>query len=128
MDSRGDANGHVYRQNKWRFIHRAEPVCALCGGVVDKTLRFPHPDSPSLDHIIPIALGGSGRNVSNWQLAHLKCNLAKGDRLTLEDSSCANINHHSRNHTGDMRPCPKGHGWHGAVVIPEPVLSRRPRG
>lgn len=56
-------------------------ICQLCGGVIDKSLEYPHPASRSIDHIVPIARGGAHTFV-NVQAAHLRCNLAKGARAT----------------------------------------------
>lgn len=115
------ANGAVYRRTKWRFIYNAPPVCAICGAPVDKSLRFPHPMAPSVDHVTPLALGGSARDVSNWQLAHLSCNQAKGDRLTIAPGtvggSCLGLDHTSRDHTGDLESCPLGRGFHAGVRL-----------
>lgn len=53
--------------------------CGLCGGRVDDALAWPHPQSPSLDHIQPLSVGG--RHIhANVQIAHLSCNIAKGNR------------------------------------------------
>ena len=51
-------------------------VCGLCGKKIDKRTKNPHPKSASLDHIIPISLGGS-HTLNNVQCAHLGCNLSK---------------------------------------------------
>lgn len=51
-------------------------VCAICGGEVDFSVRRPDPRSPSVDHKIPKALGGT-HDPSNLQMAHLWCNQAK---------------------------------------------------
>lgn len=64
-----------------RKIFASQTVCALCGRPVDMSLRYPDPMSKTVDHIIPIALGGHPSDLSNLQLAHLSCNLAKSDRL-----------------------------------------------
>ena len=56
-------------------------TCGLCGLPVDDSLAWPHPQSPSLDHVIPLSKGGI-HDPSNVQLAHLRCNTAKGNRLT----------------------------------------------
>lgn len=53
--------------------------CGLCNDPVDRALRYPDPKSPSLDHVIPLAKGG-GHTRGNAQLAHLRCNIAKGAR------------------------------------------------
>jgi 5-methylcytosine-specific restriction endonuclease McrA len=34
---------------------------------------------PSLDHIVPVSLGGT-HTWANVQLAHLRCNVSKGNR------------------------------------------------
>lgn len=58
-------------------------VCQLCGHPVDPSLGDRHPMMRSLDHVIPISKGGN-HEPSNVQLAHLVCNMRKGDRV-LED-------------------------------------------
>lgn len=54
--------------------------CALCDESMDRDLRFPHPESKSIDHIVPVARGGTHEQ-SNLQWAHLNCNQVKGVRL-----------------------------------------------
>ena len=54
-------------------------TCGLCGEQVDRTLKWPHADSPSLDHVQPLSKGGA-HDPDNVQLAHLRCNVAKGAR------------------------------------------------
>ncbi|WNY15170.1 HNH endonuclease [Rhodococcus phage MacGully] len=54
-------------------------VCQLCDGPIDMTAEFPHPRSPSVDHIVALSKGGR-HCFSNVQSAHLNCNLKKGDR------------------------------------------------
>jgi len=51
-------------------------VCGLCFLKVKKSLRYPHPMSASMDHIVPISTGGVHR-MSNLQCAHLICNVKK---------------------------------------------------
>lgn len=53
--------------------------CHLCGGRVNLRLKHPHPRSASLDHLVPLALGGS-HELANVRLAHLDCNVSKGTR------------------------------------------------
>lgn len=60
----------VYRS---RIFKRDGWVCQLCHRKVDKALKWPHPMSPSIDHIIPAAAGGT-HEPRNVQLAHLICN------------------------------------------------------
>lgn len=55
-------------------------VCGICDLTVDPTLDYPHPLSRSLDHILPLSRGGTHTR-ANVQLAHLQCNVRKGDRV-----------------------------------------------
>ena len=48
---------------------------------MDFTQRYPHPLSPCIDHIIPLAKGGHPSDISNLQLAHWTCNRQKSDKL-----------------------------------------------
>lgn len=55
----------------------------FCGKRVDAALSWPHPDSASLDHIVPLQplVGPRGQHdPANVRLAHLRCNTAKGNR------------------------------------------------
>lgn len=58
------------------------PICGICGDWVDMDLAYPDPGSPSIDHVVPYAHGGS-HDLSNLQLAHLRCNHVKSDRVGL---------------------------------------------
>lgn len=64
-----------YSSPKSRFKN-----CALCGEGIDRSLKWPHPLSRSVDHIVPVSKGGSDE-LENLQLAHLRCNQSKNDRL-----------------------------------------------
>lgn len=52
--------------------------CHLCGHAVDLSLAGTHPDGPTIDHVIPVAVGGA-HTLSNCRLAHRRCNAAKLD-------------------------------------------------
>lgn len=54
--------------------------CSLCGVLVDFSQSFPHPLSPSVDHVLPLSRGG-GNVPENLALAHLGCNMAKSDKI-----------------------------------------------
>lgn len=56
-------------------------ICGICGKPVDKSLKYPHPMSPSIDHIIPIDRGGHPSDPDNLQLAHWICNRQKSNKL-----------------------------------------------
>lgn len=53
--------------------------CGLCGKKVKRSAKWPDPQFPTLDHIIPLARGGPHTRV-NVQTAHLRCNCAKNKR------------------------------------------------
>lgn len=52
-------------------------ACKLCSHPINKALKWPNPWSPSLDHIVPMSLGGP-HVPGNVQCAHLRCNILKG--------------------------------------------------
>lgn len=70
----------AFERNK-RKIMASQSVCGICGQPVDKKLRYPHPMSPCIDHIIPIDRSGHPSDINNLQLAHWKCNRAKANKL-----------------------------------------------
>lgn len=65
--------------NKKRIL-ATQSICGICGKPVDKSLKFPHPLSPEIDHIVPVDKGGSS-DLDNLQLAHRCCNRQKSDKL-----------------------------------------------
>ena len=69
-----------FDRNRKKILLTQE-VCGICGMPVDKSLQFPHPLSPTVDHIIPIEKGGHPSAIENLQLAHFACNRQKSDRL-----------------------------------------------
>lgn len=62
-------------------IYATQTHCAICGREVDFRLKYPHPLSPSIDHIIPVSRGGHPSDLENLQLAHWTCNRQKSDKL-----------------------------------------------
>jgi hypothetical protein len=59
---------------------KAGYVCGICNKPVDPSLDYPDPESPSLDHIMPLSLGGT-HTWDNVQLAHLRCNVKKNNNI-----------------------------------------------
>ena len=83
MTNRPDQNGThrgQFDMNK-RRIYASQNICGICGKPVDKSLKFPHPMSKCIDHIIPIAKGGHPSDLDNLQLAHWTCNRQKSDKI-----------------------------------------------
>ena len=64
-----------------KYILKTQEVCGICGLPVDKSIKYPDPMSPTVDHIIPIAKGGHPSDLANLQLAHRCCNRKKGADL-----------------------------------------------
>ncbi|WP_419146254.1 HNH endonuclease [Iamia majanohamensis] len=60
----------VFKRDNW--------TCGLCGGRTQPTAEVPHPDAPTLDHVVPLAQGGH-HTLANVQCAHFRCNTLKGD-------------------------------------------------
>lgn len=70
----------AYEKNK-KKIYATQTVCGICGKPVDFSLKYPHPLSACIDHIIPVAKNGHPSDISNLQLAHWTCNRQKSDKL-----------------------------------------------
>jgi hypothetical protein len=63
----------IFERDGWR--------CGICGEHIQRALLYPHPMSPSLDHVVPLVAGGA-HVTSNVQASHLVCNFKKRDRMT----------------------------------------------
>lgn len=63
---RGQARQAIFDRDGWR--------CGLCHAVIDPSLAWPHPGSPSIDHIDP----HGAHEPANWQASHLACNVQAG--------------------------------------------------
>lgn len=60
----------IYERDGWR--------CQLCRKKVRRDKAVPHPLAPVLDHIVPLACGGT-HEPANVQCAHFICNSKKSD-------------------------------------------------
>lgn len=78
-DQNGTHRGAFEKAKK--KIYATQTVCGICGKPVDFSYKYPHPLSPCIDHIIPIAKGGHPSDINNLQLAHWTCNRQKSDKL-----------------------------------------------
>ncbi len=68
------------------IAERDEWVCGICNKSVDPNTKHPDPMYGSIDHIVPIAIGGSSDD-ENLQLAHLVCNLRKGAAISPSENT-----------------------------------------
>lgn len=74
--------GHsVLFQHNRKIILATQSICGICGKPVDKSLKYPDPMSPTVDHIIPLSKNGDPSSLDNLQLAHRYCNRMKSDKI-----------------------------------------------
>lgn len=71
------------------IIYKTQTVCGICGQPVDKTLKWPHPMSKTVDHIIPVSRGGHPSDIDNMQLAHMICNRLKSNKVQKKNENVA---------------------------------------
>lgn len=83
---RAPGNRGAY-ENARKKILATQTICGICGKPVDFSFKYPHPLSPTVDHIIPVARGGHPSDLSNLQLAHRCCNREKSDKLFLAEKT-----------------------------------------
>ena len=70
----------AYEKNKKRIL-ATQNTCGICGKPVDLSLKYPHPMSATVDHIIPVHKNGHPSDINNLQLAHMTCNRQKSDKM-----------------------------------------------
>lgn len=75
MPSRNTTRRDRHRQ----AIAATGAPCHICGKPIDYTLPYLDPKSFVVDHIVPIARGGTD-TIDNKRAAHRDCNRAKSDR------------------------------------------------
>lgn len=72
---------HLYRRLREAVIARGSQDCYRCGQPVDFTLKWPDPNSFSLEHIKPRDLYPELEyDLANVTASHLGCNSAAGKR------------------------------------------------
>ena len=80
--------GTTVRDRHRKIISAGHPACGLCGKPIDYGLKYPDPGAFVVDHIVPIAAGGSDR-LENKQAAHNACNASKSDHMF--DARCLRV-------------------------------------
>lgn len=74
-----ERSAYVEPVNRLTIFERDRWICQLCGKPTKPDAKVPHPLAPVLDHIIPLAAGGTHEQ-RNAQCAHFICNSRKRDR------------------------------------------------
>ena len=67
----------IEKFDPWDVFERDGWVCGICGDPVDPELRWPARMSVSLDHVVPLEMGGD-HVPENARCSHLGCNTARG--------------------------------------------------
>lgn len=57
-------------------------LCIVCDKYIDRLLKYPHPYSLTIHHLMPISKGGDD-TFENVAPAHSKCNLGVGNRVPI---------------------------------------------
>lgn len=67
----------IEKFDPWDVFERDGWVCGICGDPVEPALRWPDRMSVSLDHVVPLEMGGD-HTPGNTRCSHLGCNAARG--------------------------------------------------
>lgn len=79
--ARARRNGVAYETVSTPAVFRRDHYrCGICGGQTDPDAKVPDPRAPTLDHIVPMSMGGP-HLYSNVQCACFECNWRKGASL-----------------------------------------------
>lgn len=84
-------SGRPYLRMRQRVL-ASSSICAGCGEAIatNPPYRWPHPLSPSVDHIIPVSRLPADSplltDVANGRPMHLRCNQLRGDGTRQEPS------------------------------------------
>lgn len=83
-----EGRSDMLRKKHRAIIARAQPACYLCGEPIDYKLRYPDPRCFVVDHVIPIAKGGSDGLANKKAAHHLRMQLqeARTDRRTIRST------------------------------------------
>lgn len=74
-----EGRSSLLRKKHRTIIARSKPNCYICGQPIDYELRFPDPGCFVVDHVVPVAKGGSDQ-IENKKAAHNACNSKKRAR------------------------------------------------
>lgn len=82
--------GWISYPDRLAIYVRDDYSCHICGESTSKDYDCSDPWSPTLDHLVPRALGG-GDEPSNLAVAHLWCNSVRGDLTHFTDGDLAEV-------------------------------------
>jgi 5-methylcytosine-specific restriction endonuclease McrA len=72
--------GHRTYRRRRAHVLKTSDTCHWCGRWLDPELKYPHPHSATVDHVIPVSRGGSSTGgqlvASCWE-----CNKGRSNRL-----------------------------------------------
>lgn len=72
--------GRTVRERHRKIIAADFPPCHICNGDIDYGAHHYDPNSFTIDHITPIARGGTD-TLDNLAAAHRGCNRLKSDKM-----------------------------------------------
>ena len=111
------ADGNARRKLRARLRAEGRPcwICVAMGkrGVIDYSLKFPHPWSFVIDELVPVSrywLGGyadaksAALDYDNLAAAHKCCNEWRGNKTVDEVMAIADSRKTGRGHKGGKRP------------------------
>lgn len=83
LKRQGAAQRSHVRWTKSEVAERWGTTCYLCGHEVDRDVGQGYPESPEIDHVVPLSRGGADE-ISNLRWTHARCNRWKGSRMVGE--------------------------------------------
>lgn len=72
-------DAYISPVNRRQLFERDNWTCQICHEPVERDKVVPHPKAPTIDHVIPLARGGT-HEMANAQCADFLCNATKSDR------------------------------------------------
>lgn len=79
LDKRTVSLVDIGERDGWSCVWASVGECAADAPLIDRDLSGMEPFGPTIEHIIPIALGGTNAT-DNLAIAHRRCNVRQGAR------------------------------------------------
>jgi hypothetical protein len=112
----------IYERDQW--------ICQLCDKPIDRELRYPDLMCASIDHVIPVSMGGPN-SAENLQATHYLCNTSVGNKKTSGSLRPApvwlGVEYCSAQTAATVLDLPYGRIRHLLEAGTIPALDRRPR-